>query len=124
MKLLLDTHAFLWWQQDNRKLKRPARDAIERADLVFVSAASAWEVAIKESLGRLELTAEFAAAVDDAGFERLTIDFHHVELVRALPHHHGDPFDRVLVAQCRADGLTLVTHDRQLEPYGVPIIWT
>lgn len=89
-----------------------------------MSAASAWEAAIKEALGRLELSAEFAVAVDDSRFERLTVDFHHVEIVRALPRHHGGPFDRMLVAQCRADGLTLVTHDRQLEPYGVPIIWT
>ncbi|HWO90141.1 MAG TPA: type II toxin-antitoxin system VapC family toxin [Gemmatimonadales bacterium] len=123
MSLLLDTHVVLWWRENSPRLGQEARNAIARADLVYVSAASAWEVAIKIRLGKLRIPGSFAEAVDDSGFSRLPIDFSHAELVATLPNHHSDPFDRMLVAQARAAGLTLVTHDRRFEPYRVPVLW-
>jgi PIN domain nuclease of toxin-antitoxin system len=122
--LLLDTHVFLWWQTASSRLGGEAREAIARADAVFVSAASAWEAAIKAGLGRLALPDRFEAGVEGSGFEKLSITFAHAEEAGALPHHHRDPFDRMLVAQARIERLTLVTHDRNLEPYAVEILWT
>ena len=123
-RLLLDTHCFLWWKTDDVRLTQAARQAIAEAEVVFVSAASAWEVAIKARLGRIELSADFADGINDSGFERLLIQFEHAAETRNLPDHHRDPFDRMLVAQARVEGLTLVTHDRQLEPYGLELLWT
>ncbi len=122
--LLLDTHVFLWWRADDPLLQRTARSAIADADVVFVSAATAWEAAIKASLGRLKLPDTVASGVDDSGFEKLPITFPHAESAAALPKHHHDPFDRMLVAQAAVESLTLVTHDRTLEAYDVPILWT
>jgi PIN domain nuclease of toxin-antitoxin system len=119
---LLDTHVFLWWRADSRRLRAPARAAIAGADVVFVSAASAWEAAIKVALGRLEIPESIEAGVVDSGFERLAIGFAHAELAAALPPHHADPFDRMLVAQARIEGLTLVTGDRRLERYEVALL--
>ncbi len=123
-KLLLDTHAFLWWRTDDRRLKAPARRAIAEAGIVFVSAASAWEAAIKARLGRLSLPESMEAGVVQSGFEKLPIVFSHAEAAARLPSHHTDPFDRMLIAQAQLEGLTLVTHDRRLQPYEVPILWT
>ncbi len=123
-RLLLDTHVFLWWKVDDARLNSAARAAIADADLVFVSAASAWEVAIKSRLGKLQLDADFAAGVSESGFERLPIGFEHAAESGRLQDHHRDPFDRMLVAQARVERLTLVTHDRQFEPYDVALLWT
>ena len=123
-KLLLDTHAFLWWRANDPLLQGAARSAIAVADVVFVSAATAWEAAIKASLGRLDLPDTVESGVVDSGFEKLLISFSHAEAAAALPPHHGDPFDRMLVAQAVSEGLTLVTHDRKLEAYEVSILWT
>jgi PIN domain nuclease of toxin-antitoxin system len=90
---------------------------------VFVSAASAWEAAIKASVGRLDLPDTIEAGVLASGFEKLLITFSHAEHAAGLPHHHRDPFDRMLIAQAQAEGLTLVTHDRLLEAYDVKILW-
>lgn len=121
--LLLDTHVFLWWRMDDPRLGRRVRQLIIDADLVYVSAASAWEAAIKSALGRLTLPESMRAGVVDSRFEPLPIGFAHAEEAGRLPAHHRDPFDRMLVAQARVEGLTLVSHDRQLEPYEVDIIW-
>jgi len=123
-RLLLDTHAFLWWRSDSPKLQDAARTAIAEADVVFVSAATAWEAAIKQALGRLDLPDTVEAGVEASGFEKLPITLAHAAAAAALPHHHGDPFDRMLVAQAAAESLTLVTHDRRLEPYDVSVLWT
>ena len=123
-RLLLDTHVFLWWRGDPSRLSPEARSSIATADIVFVSAASAWEAAIKAALGRLELPDTVEAGVLASGFEKLLITFSHAEQAASLPQHHRDPFDRMLVAQAQAEGLTLVTHDRLLEPYDVEILWT
>ena len=121
--LLLDTHIFLWWRGEPSRLTSTVRSRIATADLVFVSVASAWEAAIKRSLGRLELPDTMEAGVLASGFEKLLITFSHAERAAALPSHHRDPFDRMLVAQAQAEGLTLVTGDRLLEAYDVEILW-
>jgi PIN domain nuclease of toxin-antitoxin system len=122
-RLLLDTHVFLWWRGEPSRLASTVRSRIAEADLVFVSAASAWEAAIKVSVGRLELPDTVEAGVIASGFEKLLITFAHAERAAALPPHHRDPFDRMLVAQAQAEGLTLVTQDRVLESYDVEILW-
>ena len=122
-RLLLDTHVFLWWRGEPSRLSPDVRSAIATADIVFVSAASAWEAAIKVSLGRLELPATFEEGVLASGFEKLLITFSHAEQAARLPHHHRDPFDRMLIAQAQAEGLVLVTHDGILEAYDVEILW-
>lgn len=124
MKLLLDTHVVLWWQRDDRRLNRDARKAIATADIVWVSAASAWEAALKRSSGRLRVDEPFHVSVAADDFMELPVTLRHAEAAADLPRHHGDPFDRILVAQARAEGATIVSHDRDLEAYGVPVIWT
>lgn len=124
MTLLLDTHVFLWWRLDSRRLNRAARETIATAEIVCVSAASAWEITIKRTLGRLELDEPFAFMVEDSDFSALDVTFAHAERAGILPAHHADPFDRMLVAQALVEGATLVTHDRLLQPYDVPILWT
>ena len=122
MRLLLDTHVFLWWRA-GREMRAEAMDAIRTADDVFVSAASAWEVSIKAGIGQLRLTASFADGVAQSGFVPLPINLHHAAVAGELPPHHHDPFDRMLLAQARLERLTLISHDRRLEPYGSAIIW-
>ncbi|MBA2244188.1 MAG: type II toxin-antitoxin system VapC family toxin [Gemmatimonadota bacterium] len=124
MRLLLDTHAFLWWSEDDLRLKQAVRESIAEAEQVLVSVASAWEAAIKMALGKLQIVLPFEEAVEISQFSKLLIDFSHAAAVAALPHHHGDPFDRMLIAQAQVEGLTLVTHDRRFEPYRVPVLWT
>ncbi|HEX3131586.1 MAG TPA: type II toxin-antitoxin system VapC family toxin [Thermoanaerobaculia bacterium] len=123
-QLLLDTHVFLWWRGEPSRLSSEARTRSSNAAVVFVSVASAWETAIKASIGRLEIPESLESGVLDSGFEKLLISFSHAERVASLPLHHRDPFDRMLVAQAQAEGLTLVTHDRVLAPYDVEILWT
>ncbi len=90
---------------------------------MFVSAASAWEAAIKQALGRLQLPDRFAVGVEESGFQQLAVTFDHAERAGALAPHHHDPFDRMLVAQALEEGLTLVTHDRRIEAYGADVLW-
>lgn len=123
MRLLLDTHVFLWWCTANSRLKAHARRVVSGAEEVYVSAASAWEAAIKISIGKLRMKGGFEDAVDLAGFAKLPVTMQHAALVVELPPHHMDPFDRMLIAQARAEALTLMTHDRRFEPYDVRIMW-
>ncbi|CAN5760263.1 type II toxin-antitoxin system VapC family toxin [soil metagenome] len=118
MRLLLDTHVFLWTLADDPRLSREARRAMEEAMEVFVSAASIWEIAIKAALGKLDADpAEFAAAIEPAGFTELPVSARHAAGVRALPLHHADPFDRLLVAQALAEPMRLLTADAVLARY-------
>ena len=123
-RLLIDTHVAIWWRSNDPRLQLAARDAIATATLVLVSAASAWEVAIKSSLGRIRLPRPFAEGIEDSGFVQLPIGFDHAAAVELLPAHHSDPFDRMLVAQAKVERLVVVTHDRQFEPYGIAVVWT
>ena len=122
MKLLLDTHVVLWWRLDSARLRRPVRQRIATADVVWVSAASGWEAAIKQSLGKLTLADAFSWMVSDSDFDELPVTLRHADEVAALPPHHADPFDRMLVAQARVEGATIVTHDSQFERYDVPVV--
>lgn len=124
MKLLLDTHAALWWQAEDRRLGREARRAIAVADIVWVSAAAGWEAALKVAKGQLRLREPFSITLMADDFTELPVTLRHAEEFERLPRYHGDPFDRLLIAQARVEGATIVTHDRALEPYGVPVIWT
>jgi PIN domain nuclease of toxin-antitoxin system len=121
VNLLLDTHVLIWWDE-GRRLTQAARQAIETADTVYVSAASAWEVAIKIGLGRLRPARTVEQAAEESGFLELPITFRHAERVAGLPAHHRDPFDRLLVAQAELEGLTLVTRDPVFERYAVECI--
>jgi PIN domain nuclease of toxin-antitoxin system len=121
MNLLLDTHVLIWWDE-GRRLSDLARRAIETADTVYVSAASAWEVAIKIGLGRLRPTRTIEEAAEESGFLELPVTFRHAQRVSGLPALHRDPFDRLLVAQADLEGLTLVTRDPVFEQYAVELI--
>ena len=124
MKLLLDTHVFLWWRLGSSKVRKEAREAIASADVVWISAVSGWEAAIKQSLGKLTLTHAFADMVEASAFMELPLTLRHVDALARLPRVHPDPFDRMLIAQAQAESATLVTHDEQFRAYAVPVIWT
>jgi len=124
VRLLLDTHVVIWWQTDDHRLNGAARHAIATADIVWLSAASGWEATIKAALGRLRLDEPFSVVVHADDFTELPISLEHTARLAGLAPHHADPFDRLLVAQALVEGATLVSHDRALEPYNVPTIWT
>jgi len=128
MRLLLDTHVFLWWVADHPSLSLLARSAIADADNeCLISVVSCWELAIKTSLGKLELGQSLERFVPEQlaanQFQLLPMDLRHTLRVAALPWHHRDPFDRLLVAQCQAEGLTLVSADGAMAAYGLPVLW-
>jgi len=128
MKLLLDTHALIWYYQTDLKLSNTARALIEDpANTVLVSAASYWEVAIKLATQKPLLQVPFATfiqeAIFDNGFAILPIEPQHCERITVLPFHHKDPFDRLLIAQAIAEGIPLVSADVAFDPYGVQRLW-
>ena len=120
-EFLLDTHAFLWWLQDNPRLGKAAREAIsEGQNTIFLSAASAWEIAIKREMGKLEIPAvDLVEVVEKEGFLRLSMDISHCVRAGALPEIHKDPFDRILIAQAQIEGLTIITSDEKFHHYEV-----
>jgi PIN domain nuclease of toxin-antitoxin system len=120
VRLLLDTQIFLWWDRQLRRVPAEVRSAIEDgANEVFFSVASVWEIAIKRATGKLEFAAPIVEAVGRLGFELLPITATHAEHAGGLPRHHGDPFDRLIVAQAYLEGLVLATRDRAMGAYGV-----
>ncbi|MGE0681521.1 MAG: type II toxin-antitoxin system VapC family toxin [Candidatus Binatia bacterium] len=124
MNLLLDTHVFLWWCGNNPKLGKLAIDAIANSqNVVYVSVASAWEIAIKEALGRLKTPEPVEDAVIQNEFSPLGISFQHARTAGSLPNHHRDPFDRMLVAQAQVDELVFVTRDELIRPYKIKVLW-
>jgi PIN domain nuclease of toxin-antitoxin system len=124
LRLLVDTHVFLWWCADDPRLGADERAALADArNEAFLSAASVWEIAIKQSLGRLRLPEPVSAAARRLGFLPLPVSFEHAEAVERLPPLHRDPFDRMLLAQARSEGLTLVTQDPDIRRYpGVALL--
>ena len=121
--MLLDTHALLWWLADDSALTPVARTAIRAAEtLVFVSAATAWEISIKR-IG-LEAPDDLEAALAASQFQPLPITVAHALAAGRLPRHHDDPFDRMLIAQAQHAQLTVVTHDPKFRLYDVAILWT
>jgi len=124
LKLLLDTHAALWWLSGDERFGRSAADRLtDETNQVLLSAVVVWEVAIKRSLGKLEAPQDLAATLLSAGAQSLPVTLEHAAAVEELPWHHRDPFDRLLVAQASSEGATLVTHDDALRPYGVAVVW-
>lgn len=123
MTLLLDTHTFLWWLDDPSLLAESARKAIaDGKNLVYVSAAVAWEIAIKRSLGKLDAPEDLEAAMAANRFLPLTVTVPHALAVATLPDHHRDPFDRLLIAQARHEGFQLVSRDPFMKLYEVPLL--
>jgi PIN domain nuclease of toxin-antitoxin system len=123
VKLLLDTHALLWSLSQPALLAPNAREAIEGGEGdVLVSPVSAWEVAIKRAKGKLAGPGDLAAEIEHAAFIPLPITIAHSLAAGALPPHHGDPFDRMLIAQAQVEGLTIVTRDARFREYGVSVL--
>jgi len=123
MRILLDTHILIWWMQNNPKLSKKAQQLLaDPANLIFISAASIWELRIKQSLGRIDLPAKFDSSLHQLSFEELSVSIAHTEELRRLPRLHSDPFDRMLLAQARAEKLSLLSADTQLIAYGYPVI--
>jgi PIN domain nuclease of toxin-antitoxin system len=124
LRLLLDTPALIWAVAAPARLSPKLRGLLVAPEnAVFVSAASAWEIAIKQALGRLDFPLDrWDEAVGAAGFVELPIRASHAIAAGALPRHHGDPFDRLLLAQAAGEGLVLVSRDAALAPYGIPLL--
>jgi PIN domain nuclease of toxin-antitoxin system len=128
LRVLLDTHALLWWLSDDIALPRTARKVIaETRNTVLVSAASAWEIATKVRLGKLpaaaSLVSDFCGQVEREGFDLLMISADHGIRGGLLPGPHKDPFDRMLIAQAQAENLPVITNERVFEAYGVRRLW-
>lgn len=123
MRILIDTHVFLWWDRQLRRLSRPLRAAIEdEANDVYLSAASVWEIAIKRTLGKLTFSRPIVDAASELGFDILPVTGMHAERAGGLPRHHDDPFDRLIVAQADLESMVLGTQDPILRPYAVSIL--
>ena len=128
MRLLLDTHTLLWWHDDPDNLSESALSAIlEKSNAVYLSVVNAWEMQIKSQLGKLSVPGSIKEVVDTEldgnGFQLLTVTLPHIYSLKELPFYHKDPFDRLLIAQARYEGLEFVTNDKDLEPYDVPVLW-
>lgn len=121
MRLLFDTRAFLGWRAGS--LKPAAVKAVQRASVVYVSAVTAWEISIKAAVGKLTFVRSVEEAIAEYGFTGLPVTMRHGDRVGHLPLHHGDPFDRMLIAQAIDEGLTILTSDRAFELYQVSVEW-
>jgi PIN domain nuclease of toxin-antitoxin system len=128
MRVLLDTHVFLWWLTDSPQLSTRAREVIANGENeIFFSAASGWEMAIKAGLGKLQLSDEPERLVPEQlnqnGIRVLLVNLRHALHLMALPSHHRDPFDRMLVSQAQSEGLVIVTADHYIKQYDVETVW-
>ncbi len=128
MKYLLDTHTFLWWNEDSPQLSRKAKEIIADGKTeIYLSSASAWEIAIKAEKGRLILPAEPAQYIAERmslyNFQPLVIDISHAVKTYKLPKYHADPFDRILIAQSQLENLPLISKDDAIILYDIEIIW-
>jgi PIN domain nuclease of toxin-antitoxin system len=128
MKLLLDTHALLWWLDGDQRLSPTARSLIgDENTVVFVSAASAWEISTKVRIGKLpgaaEVAEQFVGVIARQDFEGLSISVRHARLAGLLPGPHRDPFDRMLIAQAQLEGLPLVSVEQLFDDFGIRRIW-
>jgi PIN domain nuclease of toxin-antitoxin system len=121
VRLVLDTHTLIWWDDD--RLPRSATALIQNADVVFVSAVTAWEIAIKSALGKLVARGTVEDVLADYGFSPLGISVRHADAVRTLAPHHRDPFDRLLIAQAQIEDLAIVTRDPVFRLYDVGVRW-
>jgi PIN domain nuclease of toxin-antitoxin system len=121
-RLLLDTHIVLWWLTDSDELTDAVKSAIDNEPEVYLSAASVWEVAIKQQIGKLRSDRNLGATLEQCDLQPLPISLRHVRAVGELPLIHRDPFDRILLAQARTEGLTLLTRDPIVASYGGAVI--
>lgn len=122
-RFLLDTHALLWWADDSALLSMEARHALaDGRHLVFVSVATIWEMGIKQASGKLKVPEDVRLLIKANRFDLISITADHASAAAALPPHHSDPFDRMLVAQAKIEGLTLVTRDEAIAKYDVPVL--
>jgi PIN domain nuclease of toxin-antitoxin system len=122
VRLLVDSHVALWALEANPALGPRARSTLEQADEVFFSAVTPWELGIKRALGKVDFPDGLVEALTAAGFTGMPITVAHASLAPVLDPHHRDPFDRMLVAQARLEGLAIVTADGAFEPYGVELV--
>ncbi len=123
MRFLLDTHAYLWWLSDDPALSTQAREGMaDPAAIVYVSAASVWEISIKNHLGKLEFEGDPVKEIWSNGFVELPMTAKHADRAGRLPRHHDDPFDRMLVAQAKLEHLTLISRDSAFADYGVSLL--
>ncbi len=122
MRVLLDSHAALWWLSGDAALGQRCRAAVAEADEAFFSAVTPWELGIKRALGKLDMPDGLVAELERGGFVALPISAAHAERAPALPPHHGDPFDRMLIAQAQLEALTLVTADVSFAAYDVATV--
>ncbi|QRZ14415.1 type II toxin-antitoxin system VapC family toxin (plasmid) [Paracoccus methylovorus] len=122
MRLLLDTHIVLWAMLDDARLPAGLRETIAQSETLCISAATVWEVAIKSGLGKLAVPADLFIRAASAGAQSLPITWEHAQAGQDLPLHHADPFDRLLIAQAKCEGLTLVSVDRRFREYEVDLI--
>jgi len=121
---MLDTHALIWALEGSPRLSKRARRLIaDPANEVLVSAVSAWEIAIKKAMGKLDVPDELVGAVDAAGFTRSPLGFAEAARLQGLPRHHSDPFDRMLIAHALEQGCALLTRDPQIARYAVETLW-
>jgi PIN domain nuclease of toxin-antitoxin system len=123
MNLLLDTHVLLWWLNGAPALSEKSQAAIaDSKNLVFISAVTIWEIRIKEALNKLKIPENFKSVLAEQPFDLLNITHEHAHAIKDLPAYHSDPFDRMLVAQAKVEGFTLVTRDVHLKKYRIPIL--
>lgn len=123
MNLLLDTHAVLWWLDDDPTLSDAARAEIsDPENTVYLSAVAVWEMRIKQGIGKLDLPDDFDEVLDGQAFSKLPVTVDHAHTIAGLPAIHRDPFDRMLVAQAVVEGMTIVTWDRRIAEYGVDVL--
>ena len=124
MNLLLDTQAFLWFEAGDSRLSATARQAItNKLNVKFISLASYWEIAIKNSLGKLDLQVPFDDLLNLQGYSHLQISGEHLKALRKMPLHHRDPFDRLIIAQALHENFDVVSSDTQFDVYGIKRIW-
>jgi len=124
MNVLLDTHVLLWWLDDYKALPPTVLASIEEGEnTIYVSAASAWEIAIKKALKKLKAPDNLAEALETSRFSPLPITVSHALHAGKLPRHHDDPFDRMLIAQAQSENLTLISQDQRFKQYKVSLLW-
>jgi PIN domain nuclease of toxin-antitoxin system len=124
LRLLLDTHAVLALLSSDYRLSPTAREAVGRPDTrLLLSVVSVWEISIKRAIGKLVAPDDLLERLDEAETEVLTITARHAYATGELPLHHGDPFDRLLIAQAKLEGCAILTRDRVFAAYGVPVVW-
>jgi PIN domain nuclease of toxin-antitoxin system len=122
MRLLLDTHVVIWWLADDPTLADDIKTLLDHEPDVYLSAATAWEVVVKQAIGKLKEPMDLPERIRDAGFRELPISMEHTIVAGRLPLHHRDPFDRMLVAQAQCEALTLLTRDSDIQRYDVALM--